>query len=187
MLKKILIRFSTYTTILTIVFTFNACQKPPEFSNIPSISLLNITKIYKETDERKGDFVTLNINFKDGDGDLGINDSESLLPPYTVDSIQTEYFYNLLVTMYYKSNNQWKIVNFGSNNGLSGQFTRLQESDLKSPIKGTISYDFVIDNQAQNTLGFKKNDSIKFDIEIRDRALNKSNIITTNPLILTLK
>lgn len=187
MQKKSPFHILTIITLLFLIIGFYSCQKPPEFSYTPNISLLSINKEYNETDERKGDFVAISINFTDGDGDLGINSEESLFPPYTVDSNQTEYFYNLLITMYYKSNNQWKVVDFGNNNGLSGQFNRLQDADLKSPIKGTISYNFVIDNQAQFNLGFKKNDSIKFDISIRDRALNMSNTITTNPLILTLK
>lgn len=187
MQKKSSLNILNSITILFLVIGFYSCQKPPEFPNTPNISLLSINKEYKETDERRGDFVSININFTDGDGDLGISASESLFPPYTIDSVQTEYFNNLLITMYYKSNNQWKVVDFGNNNGLSGQFERLQDSDLKSPIKGTISYNFVIDNQSQNILGFKKNDSIKFDIAIRDRALNMSNSITSNPLILTLK
>lgn len=187
MQKKSPFHILTIITLLFLIIGFYSCQKPPEFSYTPAIKLSNITKEYKETDQGKGDYVTISIDFTDGDGDLGLSETEDTLPPFYENGEKSKVYNNILISMYYKSKNEWKTVNFTKNSDLNGLFRRLQDTDIKSPIKGTIDYTYIIFNQGQFEFGFKKNDTVKFDIQIRDRALNLSNIITTNPLVLTLK
>jgi hypothetical protein len=161
---------------------FNSCQKPPEFSNTPVISLPKIEKSYID---QTGDLVKLSFDFTDGNGDLGLGEADTI-PPYWVNKSATADFNNIIIKMFKKENNIWKEIIFPDFD-LSGQFTRFQKGDKSSPLKGTIEYNFTIFNYFVGNSNLKKNDTIKFDIYIRDRALNNSNTISTNPTVLTLK
>ena len=166
-----------------ILIGLNACQSPPEFSAIPEISNISVVKSHVST----GDSVSIAFDFKDGDGDLGLNANDVLVPPYFVDNKETEFADNILLSMYKRANRQWVLVDFGDKNlDYNGRFSRFQKGDKLSPIKGTINYFFVIDDYAPYNIAIKKNDTVKFDIFIRDRALNKSNVLSTSPVVLTL-
>jgi len=65
--------------MLVLALAFNACFKAPEFPAIPEITFNDI--VFKEvTDPSSADTLILTINFKDGDGDLGLDDSETGKP-----------------------------------------------------------------------------------------------------------
>ncbi len=66
--------------VLVIAVALDSCFKAPEFPNVPEIEYNNI--IFRDvSDPAKADTLILTVNFKDGDGDLGLDDSETL-PPY---------------------------------------------------------------------------------------------------------
>jgi hypothetical protein len=171
-----------------IVLGFGACQSPPEFSKIPEITFNNIVKYHqtKTATITSGDSINITINFQDGDGDLGL-DAKDTVPPYFVDHKKTAVYNNLNISMYTRKNNQWVKLVFNSKLDLNAQFPRFQSGNKKSPLKGTMDYNFIIPDFTPNNFPIKKNDTIKFDINILDRALNKSNTITTPSLVLTLK
>lgn len=57
-----------------VVILISSCFNPPEFSIVPEISLSRIT--FGETpDVSEPDSITIVLNFKDGDGDLGLSGS----------------------------------------------------------------------------------------------------------------
>jgi len=64
---------------LLIILGFSACQKPPEYDNTPFISQAADTE-YIDVDAF--DTLRIHLNFKDGDGDLGLEIDGDTLSPY---------------------------------------------------------------------------------------------------------
>jgi hypothetical protein len=72
------------TGMLVMAVALNACFKPPEFSIIPEIEFSNIS--FKKGPPPSTDYpspadtLILWVKFKDGDGDLGLDGSETGIP-----------------------------------------------------------------------------------------------------------
>lgn len=62
-------------------FLLISCFDQPEYSNVPEIEFENIQFVKGETSSGVDDSLILYINFKDGDGDLGL-DEDQLDEPY---------------------------------------------------------------------------------------------------------
>jgi hypothetical protein len=163
------------------------------------------------------------IDFKDGDGDLGLNPEDIMEPyhPYDVvldrngnpieygslpglpeynpidwlilednngDPVDTilidinENFFNYFVRFYEKKNGIyeefiWKDEPFYLT--FDGRFPYLNTSGKDRPLEGKLRYGMVSTGWL---LVFR--DSLKLSIQIQDRALNKSNIVESNPFTL---
>jgi hypothetical protein len=171
-----------------------ACQTPPEFSKTPAITLdrlakFHLNKIYDEEGipiSQGRDSINISLNFKDGDGDLGLDQSD-LVPPYYVNGKKTDYYNNFFIDMYVLKHKKWSKIIFDHNLNFNSQFQRFQKGDKKSPLKGTMYYNFSIDNSVPETFNFGYKDTLMFEVYILDRALNKSNTVTTDPVILSLE
>jgi hypothetical protein len=76
----------TIKGLATFIFfsvMFGACFSPPEFSTVPSISFQRV--FFRENpDPVAKDSLVVEINFQDGDGDLGLGDAFSDYPYHTV-------------------------------------------------------------------------------------------------------
>ena len=109
------------------------------------------------------------ISFTDGDGDIGFNEGDTL-PPYNYNSVDfNKYYYNLLLYYYEKNDDVWEEVEL-----IVPYYYRIpyltptgQNKSLKGEIEVSIS------------LPANRPDSIRFDIELIDRALHSSNILTS--------
>jgi hypothetical protein len=171
-----------------------ACQTPPEFSKTPAITLdrlakFHLNKIYDEEGipiSQGRDSINISLNFKDGDGDLGLDQSD-LVPPYYVNGKKTDYYNNFFIDMYVLKHKKWSKIIFDHNLNFNSQFQRFQKGDKKSPLKGTMYYNFSIDNSVPETFNFGCKDTLMFEVYILDRALNKSNTVTTDPVVLSLE
>jgi len=73
--------------LLVLAVGSNACFEPPQFPSVPVITFNNIVfKNYSSTTPGDDDTLMLTINFKDGDGDLGLDasnpgDAEGIYAP----------------------------------------------------------------------------------------------------------
>ena len=147
-----------------------SCSKEGEFSNIPRIEFKS-GKIYKEKDKLGNiNFVyKADINFWDGDGNMGLNKGDT-----TGDFDKTKKFYhNIFVSHYEKENGNYiKKKNISYN----GRIPTLRALKPKKSLKGVIEYKIKI-------LSYKS-DTLKFDFQIADRALNLSNTIESPEVIL---
>jgi len=216
--------------VILIAITFWSCRELPQYPVVPSIEYRSI--YYRETDTTN--YLTIEIDFKDGDGDLGFNskspadvrepynaiwyysniDDGSLvtyadrstpsydtLPPYqypytcinySIEEADTFYIernpnhYNILVNYFVKKNGEftlfdwitWNPPNCGES--YNGRFPILNESGQTKPVEGTLKYDMT-------GLGFEvifKRDTLKLEIQIQDRALNRSNTVETPEFVL---
>jgi hypothetical protein len=145
-----------------------ACETVPEYPTQPSISYGSA--YFKEMPQT--DYIYLSLNFKDGDGDLGLN-SEELAALDSADR------FNIFPVLYRKNGDQYEEMKEIS---YAGTFPRLRESLVTGPIEGTIQYKL-------GSLNFFNEDSsiAKIRVYIRDRAGNSSNVIETAPFPVVYK
>ncbi len=145
-----------------------ACQTIPEYPAIPSISYGSA--YFQEFPQT--DYIFLSVNFKDGDGDLGLDegDTSGIAPPDR---------FNVFPVLFRKNGDIYEEVNYVS---YAGTFPRLRESTVTGPIEGTLQYKL-------GSLNFFNEDSsiVKIRVYIRDRAGNTSNVIETPPFPVVYK
>lgn len=151
---------------------FSGCMKKQSYPDIPAISLLGLELIYDTAQVvRTG---ILSISYQDGNGDIGLNPPDTF-PPYQRNG---PYYYNYVFTYFEKQNGVFKQVDLLI--PFSLRIPVLTPNDPNKAIKG-----FIMD-----TIGLYPpplHDTIKFEAFIYDRALNKSNVITTPEIILRRK
>jgi hypothetical protein len=162
-----------------------ACTGEPDFSFIPEISFNNV-KVVTLTSEgllgiTKKDSVVMTVNFQDGDGDLGFTPAElTAIKKTTGDSLQT-----FVVDIFVQKNGKFLKSNpkekFGGNIPI-----RFKQGSKPGPIEGTVDYSATFEYNVFQGIPLMtgKRDTVKFAIQIKDRALNKSNVVETNPVVI---
>lgn len=161
-----------YFFLMLIVTT--ACKKAPDYPKEPYIEFKSIEKyvIVSTNSLTPADSVVINIAFKDGDGDIGL-DEEDLSQPAYKDSSK-----NYILDVYRKIDGKFVLLNLVPN--YYGTIPRLSPRGTTGPIDGTIKRD---DITFKHTV-MPENDTLKFEIKILDRAFNISNRIETSEIII---
>lgn len=153
--------------LLLMGFFIIACKKAPNYPKEPVISFSNLKVVADSSDKNNPvDSVYISINFQDGDGDIGndpLKDKDFFVKIYK--RISGTYIYQDLGAFDY-----------------SGNLPRF--SKLTGPLDGTITQVVPFDYIVPNGLGFDKNDTLRFEIQIKDRANNFSNIVPTSDYIM---
>lgn len=162
MLKSILIA-------LVIVSIFYTCKKPSDYPIVPVISFKEFVK-YQDV-YGKDSIGVLSFEFTDGDGDIGLKESDTI-SPYNPGSM---YYYNFFVDYYEKQNGELILVPTYNNS----RIPYITPEGKNKALKGEIDMELFINNY------LSPYDTIVFQAYIVDRALNKSNIITTPEIIVT--
>lgn len=172
--------------LLLLALAVSACQKPVEYPIEPKIAYEGFTYLMNPDSTFSGEGV-ISFSYTDGDGDLGLDDSDTL-PPF---GFHDTYYYNMVVD-YLKSENGvfvktpllsphvptspddtlvlYDTVTFNA------RFKRLRDSEESKAISGSMDYKLTVQNP------FSPNDTVKFEIRILDRALHESNVIQTDPI-----
>ena len=167
--------------LIIVLAGMGACKKVKKYPDIPRIEYLGFQKIYNP-DLELYDRGVLSFTYEDGDGDIGLNSSDTM-PPFDASS---KYHYNLIITYFEMQNGQLTevpILWFNPETEefdtltLSARIPNLTPSGINKSINGEIYDTLFIYNFNSNF------DTIKFDAYIVDRALNESNTIST-PLIV---
>ena len=156
---------------LSVLLIIVACEKVPNYSKVPEISYNSYSikrNVFNPDNAVFGDSLTLNINYKDGDGDLGLANDE--LGPSNPK--------NYIIDLQIKKNGTFTTILLDPR--LDGQFPKLSTDNIVGPIEGVLSNRLFIPRSSP----FSPNDSIRYDIKIVDRAGNVSNTITTPPIIV---
>lgn len=160
--------------LLILVFSLSAflfsCREKIKYPIIPHIEYVSFVKYPNAQGiDNKG---ILKFSFTDGDGDIGLGPSDTLFP-YEPGS---QWYYNLFITYYEKQNGDYIAVTLPmTNNSRIPVIT--PEGENKS-IKGDIEVELFINNP------ISPYDTICFDVQIADRALNTSNIIRTPDILI---
>jgi hypothetical protein len=148
----------------------SGCLKPENYPDIPEIEYMNFVSLYDT-----GQYPVRGIlvfSFRDGDGDIGLNSGSDTLPPYNKDG---DYYYNLVISYFEKRNGIFDSV--VTDPPFSSRIPVLNPDYPDKAIKGII-YDTVPLNPRPVY------DTIRFSVFIYDRALHRSNVITTPEIIL---
>ena len=170
-----------------LVLAVCSCQKPVVYPIEPMIAYEGFTYLFDADSSFSGEGV-ISFSYTDGDGDLGLDDNDTL-PPF---GFHDAHYYNMVID-YLKSENGvfvktpllsphvptnpadtlvlYDTVTFNA------RFKRLRSSEVPKAISGTMDYRLTVQNP------FSPNDTIKFEIHILDRALHESNVIQTDPII----
>ena len=171
--------------LLFLVLAMLACQKPVEYPIEPKIAYEGFTYLYNPDSTFSGEGI-ITFSYTDGDGDLGLDEGDTLSPFGPHDA----HYYNMEVD-YLKSVNGvfvktpllshhvptsefdtvvWDTITFNA------RFHRLRDNDEPKAISGTMDYRLIVQNP------FSPNDTVKFEIRILDRALHESNTIQTEAI-----
>ncbi len=158
--------------LLFLALAIFACEKIEKLPDTPRIEYKDFI-MAKDSDLLGNEILvgTLIFTFEDGDGDVGLPPSDSLVPGDTTQK-------NLFLTLYKKT---------------EGTFIRAPEDEIESPLAFRIPY---IKREGQNkTLKGEievdiqyviiRYDTIRYDFYIRDRAMHKSNVERTDEIPLT--
>lgn len=157
--------------ILGIILFLASCTPEDKYPIIPRIQFVGIEKI---PNEYGFDYkANLSFYFEDGDGDIGLdNTTEDLKPPFDTASI---YHYNFFISYYEKQNGEFVKVDLPAEQ--NARIPRLSNNTPES-INGDINVEIFINNITSPY------DTVRFEFYILDRALHKSNIITTPEIII---
>lgn len=167
---------------LALALGLSACFTEPNFSNTPSISFGQIYKITKpaSADRRtaKRDSVVINISIEDGDGDLGEDvQLDSVRIRRTVFGKET--WGNYQLKTFQLVNGKYEELILTDYQKLF--FPRLYRKDKRGPVE--VAFDFSTTFPYSNTVKLK---TVKFQVKIRDRALNESNVIETDTITVPI-
>ena len=148
--------------IILFAFLVIGCLKPSEFPNTPAISFKssNHSFINECIGLTSCDTVKLTVEFKDGDGDIGIPKGDTMMNIFLIDKRDG------YVTRYQMPDIKPK----GNIKSVSGEFDIL-----------------ILGKQCRNMLPKLLQDTITYKIQIKDKAGNISNTIDVPPIIIKCK
>lgn len=162
--------------ILLIGLFVMSCKKAPNYPKEPSITFLSlnivpVTVYPPNEDPLNIDSVYIAVNFQDGNGDIGATNGTEK---------------DFLIKVYKKESGVYTYLDLGAFD-FSGILPK-PFSNVAGPIDGTITqvipFDYIGDNLF---MGLNKDDTLRFTVQLKDRAGNYSNIVTTSDYILWQK
>lgn len=159
---------------LSSLFFLISCNDIEEFPTTPVITFKGY-KIYKDLNNRDTALI-LTIEFKDGDGDIGLGKADTLDPFLP----GTEFYYNMFVDYYeFIDTAFFQVTPNPFSDDTIRYLYRLPDDIIPTTnnkaIKGEIDLKI-------NDLDPQHN-PIKFSIYIYDRKLNKSNVVESPSII----
>ncbi|MFC6999482.1 hypothetical protein [Rufibacter roseus] len=161
-----------------------SCYPEPDFDLTPSITYRGVEQYTRRNAQNAlFDSLVLVVRFQDGDGNLGLSATlpEDEAAPFNPGS---EFYHNFLVNIYRKENGEFVPIRVGNQAiNYNGRFPRVSTDTRVEPLEGDIRFSLnIFRNNA-----IRQGDVIKFDIQIIDRALNKSNVVETSEIVMFSK
>ncbi|MCS6820518.1 MAG: hypothetical protein NZ551_01475 [Microscillaceae bacterium] len=178
-------------TLGLLLFSRCLFQKP-SFSFVPEISFKRFDRFLKRDPFLTGDSVRININYRDGDGDLGLADRDTVgaYRRFVSGTVLNRFFNNFFVRIFrVVGNTESEIIL--NNLTYDGRFPLLNPDLRRTPLEGVINYgiDFAFFQRDINNFRDLNNPNrildfvtLRFKIQIADRALNLSNEVSTDTL-----
>ena len=165
---------------LLLALAVYSCQKPVDYPIEPKIGYEGFTYLLNADSTFSGEGI-ISFSYTDGDGDLGLDDADTL-PPF---GFNDAHYYNMVID-YLKCINgefvkmpllSWNVQTQSYDTvTFNARFKRLCDSEEPKAISGTMEYKLMVQNP------FSPDDTVKFEIRILDRALHESNAILTDPI-----
>ena len=170
MKKHLFFFFALFIGVFSVIFS--GCMKKQNYSDIPQISLVGMELLVDTAQIVRTGILT--ISYQDGNGDIGLNAADTF-PPYQKGG---QYYYNYVINYFEKQNGVFQQVDLII--PFSLRIPVLTPNDPNKPVKGYITDSITLYPPPLH-------DTIKFEAYIYDRALNKSNTITTPEIVLRRK
>ena len=159
-----------------------SCRKFEEYPPEPYIEFRDFALMVNQQTgvPEKG---VLRIYYRDGDGDLGLEQGDTL-PPFEASG---NYYYTLIITYFEIQNGVQTAVPLVSWNNATQQYDTLTLSarmplllpkNQKKSIQGIIDYELFVYNPLSDF------DTILLSVQVVDRSLNLSNEVFTPPIII---
>ena len=170
----------TITILFAILIAMAACKKKLEYPIEPKITFGGLSYLMNADSTLTGE-VILTIGYTDGDGDLGLDDADTLYPFGPNDP----HYYNLIIDYLKWDGTAFVETPLLSWNQQSQSFDTVSFNarfklpvfnDEENAISGIIEYTMMVFNP------LSPNDTIKFRAHILDRALHESNTIETDAI-----
>lgn len=146
------------------MLALSACNKLEEYDDRPIIleSTYELEKNFAGLDTG----LVLRFTYTDGDGNVGLS-ARDTIPPYDK---------NVMIDYYEKQGNDFvKILIPGTTDTLNFN-SRIKEFGVGNPTKAEVS--------VKINIGVVIADTVRFDYYILDKALNKSNVVSTGAIAL---
>ena len=166
--------------LFLMVLALSSCQEKMEYPIEPAITYQGVYYVIDADSTFTGE-VVISLDYTDGDGDLGLDDTDTIYPFGPNDP----YYYNLIIDYLKWDGTQFVETPLLSWNqqtqsydtvSFNGRIKRLIDTEEEKPISGTINYTMLIFNP------FSPNDTIKFKAHLIDRALHESNTVETEAI-----
>lgn len=177
---KIFIKIGLILSVLIVPGAIS-CMRIKEFPPEPSISFLNFEKLLNVTDSvyDKG---ILKFEFTDGDGDIGLEKSDTF-PPYNPGS---PYYYNLIIDYYEVRHGIETAVPLTFFNSETQQYDTVYLS-ARIPLLTPKGSNKALTGDIYDTLFiynyFADFDTLFLKFKIVDRALHESNLERTDYIV----
>lgn len=168
--------------LLLTGLTVSSCLEPPEYPDAPTISFKEITSQRISDATGTYDRVVITVSFRDGDGDLGLNESDKTpdSPWARIKDGQLNPFSDNYHLTAFVRNAQNEFVPPVPSFNTSNTYPPLATDGREAPLRGDLkfTYDFYVGGV------FRVGQTVRFEVYIFDRALNQSNTITTDPITI---
>lgn len=146
--------------LMFMLFIVISCEKENDFSEIPFLEFVG----HEFTQKDGQRFIRVELYFNDRDGDIGLNDEDTLSPF----NLGSEYFNNLWVTGFLVVNGVFR----DTFPGFDGRIPDLTPQGQNKSLEGSIFYTLPTD-------GLAVGDSMAYEFILIDRALNRSNSVVS--------
>ena len=160
--------FFSFAILVSVVYI--SCKKTKTYPPEPFLEFVSFTKIQNTAGADATGI--LKVRFTDGDGDVGLSEQDTLAPF----NKEGEYFYNFFITYFEKQKGVYQEIDLKPSNNSRVPLLNPDEED--KGLEGDIEIELFINNP------FSVYDTIRFDAYLVDRALNRSNTITTGDIII---
>lgn len=152
---------SKVAALVAVTLVLGSCLKREAFPVEPVIGMKSV--------EMTGDSTLITITFTDGDGDIGLAESDTF-PPF--DAAST-YYFNLFFDPQRKVNGTWTDVNLPYYYRVAPITPTGQDKSLNGEIAWALRLQFF------PLPPLSHGDTVRFNIRLVDRALHVSNTVTT--------
>ena len=154
--------------VFLLASVFCGCRKEEKYPIIPALTYKSVNLYAKNS------FYII-TSFTDGDGDIGLTESDTI-PPYDKNS---KYYHNYFCTFYQLQNGTWQELNFSI--PYNYRIPLLTPKQRNKNIKGDIQVDikgFI--SPISNGIA----DTIRVEVYVADRALHESNKVFTDQFVI---
>jgi len=175
--------FNSILFLFVGLFFLTGCFSEPDYPVTPQIEFVNLKNL-KSKGTANTDSVVITLSFKDGDGDLGLTSTDTF-PPFSdrnSDGTINRFRHNFFADVErLNADGEFRPITFASQNfNLNSRFPILNTLEKPTALEGDLRYSIPLIITSFSPV--KRGDVLRYKISILDRALNESNVITTDPM-----